>query len=88
MRLAWRRCGAILRPAHALQSLRQAKTRPRRRAISPRTGGAVQPDLNAIVLVVSNDPDDLLNPDNDSDTDAKVRRRAQRAAQLKKACGR
>jgi hypothetical protein len=46
---------------------------------------AVQPDLNPVVLVVSNDPDDLLNPDNDSDTDAKERRRAQRAAQLKKA---
>lgn len=46
---------------------------------------AVQPDLNPVVLVVSNDPDDLLNPDNDSDTDAKQRRRAQRAVQLKKA---
>jgi hypothetical protein len=46
---------------------------------------AVQPDLNPLVLVVSNDPDDLLNPDNDSDTAAKERRRAQRAAQLRKA---
>jgi hypothetical protein len=41
--------------------------------------------VNPGVLVVSNDPDDLLNPDNHSDTDAKERRRAQRAAQLRKA---
>jgi hypothetical protein len=46
---------------------------------------AVQPDLNPLVLVVSNDPDDLLNPDNDSDTAAKEHRRDQRAAQVKKA---
>jgi hypothetical protein len=46
---------------------------------------AVQPDLSPFVLVVSNDPDDLLNPDNDSDTASKERRRVQRAAQLKKA---
>jgi len=46
---------------------------------------AVQPDLNPFVLVVSNDPDDLLNPDNDSDTATKEHRRRQRAAQIKKA---
>jgi hypothetical protein len=46
---------------------------------------AVQPDLSPFVLVVSNDPDDLLNPDNDSDTATKERRKGQRAEQLKKA---
>jgi hypothetical protein len=46
---------------------------------------AIQPDLAPFVLVISNDPDDLLNPANDSDTAAKERRQAQREQQLKKA---
>jgi hypothetical protein len=46
---------------------------------------AIQPDLAPFVLVISNDPDDLLDPANDSDTAAKARRTAQRAVQLKKA---
>ena len=46
---------------------------------------AIQPDLAPFVLVISNDPDDLLNPVNDSDTAAKARRQAQREEQLKKA---
>jgi hypothetical protein len=37
------------------------------------------------VLVISNDPDDLLNPANDSDAAAQERRQAQREQQLKKA---
>jgi hypothetical protein len=37
------------------------------------------------VLVISNDPDDLLDPANDSDIAAKARRMAQRATQLQKA---
>jgi hypothetical protein len=46
---------------------------------------AIQPELAPFVLVISNDPDDLLNPANDSDTAAKERRQAQREQQLKKA---
>src|SRR5262249_31712417 len=46
---------------------------------------AIQPDLAPFVLVISNDPDDLLDPANDSDTAAKARRQAQREEQLKKA---
>jgi hypothetical protein len=46
---------------------------------------AVQPDLAPFVLVISNDPDDLLNPANDSDTTVKALRKAQREEQLKKA---
>jgi len=46
---------------------------------------AIQPDLAPFVLVISNDPDDLLNPANDSDTAAKARRKAQREEQLKNA---
>ena len=46
---------------------------------------AIQPDLAPFVLVISNDPDDLLDPANDSDTAAKKRRQKQRDEQLKKA---
>jgi hypothetical protein len=46
---------------------------------------AIQPELAPFVLVISNDPDDLLDPGNDSDTAAKARRTMQRAAQLQKA---
>ncbi len=46
---------------------------------------AIQPELAPFVLVISNDPDDLLNPANDSDTAAQERRQAQREQQLKKA---
>jgi hypothetical protein len=46
---------------------------------------AIQPELAPFVLVISNDPDDLLNPANDSDAAAKERRQAQREQQLKKA---
>ena len=45
----------------------------------------IQPELAPFVLVISNDPDDLLNPANDSDTAARERRKAQREQQLKKA---
>jgi len=46
---------------------------------------AIQPELAPFVLVISNDPDDLLNPANDSDMAAQERRQAQREQQLKKA---
>jgi hypothetical protein len=47
---------------------------------------AVQPDLAPMVLVISNDPDDLLDPAKDTDTPAaKAQRKAQREAQMKKA---
>ena len=46
---------------------------------------AAQPELAPFVLVISNDPDDLLDPANDSDIAAKARRMAQRATQLQKA---
>jgi hypothetical protein len=46
---------------------------------------AIQPELAPFVLVISNDPDDLLNPANDFDTAAQERRQAQREQQLKKA---
>jgi hypothetical protein len=46
---------------------------------------AVQPALAPFVLVISNDPDDLLDPENDTDTAAKARRQLQRDVQIKKA---
>jgi hypothetical protein len=46
---------------------------------------AVQPQLAPFILVISNDPDDLLDPANDSDATAKARRMVQRATQLQKA---
>jgi hypothetical protein len=46
---------------------------------------AIQPKLAPFVLVISNDPDDLLDPANDSDATAKRRREVQRKEQLKKA---
>jgi hypothetical protein len=46
---------------------------------------AVQPELAPFVLVISNDPDDLLNPASDFDKAAQERRQAQRERQLKKA---
>lgn len=47
---------------------------------------AIQPHLAPLVLVISNDPDDLLDPAGDADTAAaKAKREAQRKAQVKKA---
>jgi hypothetical protein len=47
---------------------------------------ALQPGLAPLVLVISNDPDDLLDPASDTDTPAaKAQRKAQRDMQLKKA---